>query len=82
MKNMSVNSANSDMGQIECLSPKNSLKDQGAACSNDKYVKQVKALKLENTKFTDRLFPPGSASLSFSKAKTAEFKEIKWMRIE
>ena len=39
-------------------------------------------LKSENNKFTDRLFPPGSASLYYSKEKGQQLKEIRWMRIE
>lgn len=31
---MSVNSGNSDMGQLDFLNPKSSLKDKGLACSN------------------------------------------------
>jgi hypothetical protein len=31
---MSVNSGNSDLGQLDFLNPKNSLKDKGLACSN------------------------------------------------
>ena len=31
---MSVDSCNSDLGQMDFLNPKNSLKDKGLACSN------------------------------------------------
>ena len=50
--------------------------------NQDKYVEQVKMLKYENSKFTDRLFPPGSASLCYSKDKMGKLREVKWMRIE
>ena len=50
--------------------------------NKDKYVEQVKMLKYENSKFTDRLFPPGSASLCYSKDKMGKLREVKWMRIE
>jgi len=34
MKKMSIGSGTSDMGQIDCIPPKSSLKDKGGACSN------------------------------------------------
>lgn len=37
----------------------------------DKYEKTLKMLKYENVKFVDNLFPPGMASLCYSKSKMA-----------
>lgn len=39
-------------------------------------------LKYQNTKFFDKIFPPGGSSLCYSKGKIQEFKEVRWMRIE
>jgi hypothetical protein len=39
-------------------------------------------LKYENVKFVDNLFPPGAASLCYSKNKTGEFGNVRWMRLE
>ena len=48
----------------------------------DQYVKTIKMLKYENTKFIDKLFPPGEASLFYGKNRKKEFSNIKWMRVE
>lgn len=57
------------MGTIDGLSAMSSLKDKGKACSNEAYVKLLKMLKYENVKFFDNLFPPGGASLCYSKPR-------------
>ena len=71
------------MGSISGgLSAKASLRDKGVSCENTKYEDILKRLKAENKKYFDELFPPGSASLFYTKALMAEHKETKWMRAD
>jgi hypothetical protein len=80
---MSSSSVNSHIASVfEGLSAQGSLKDQGVNCNNNKYEEMVKFLSYQNKKFFDDMFPPGGASLFYSKSLTERGKEIRWMRAE
>lgn len=80
---MSSESVNSHIASIfEGLPATASLKDQGVNCNNKKYEEMVKMLTYQNKKFFDDSFPPGGASLFYSKSLTERGKEIRWMRTE
>jgi hypothetical protein len=82
MQKLSSSSVNSHIGGFEGLSAQGSLKDQGVSCNNKKYEEMLKFLSYQNRKFFDDTFPPGGASLFYSKGLMEKGKEIRWMRAE
>ena len=48
----------------------------------EKYESELKLLEKNNKKFFDDVFPPGSASLFYSKNKGEQYKDIKWVRVD
>ena len=81
---------NSHIGTIiGGLTPKGSLRDKGIFCENsitifyiDKYECTMKTLVQTHKKYFDDLFPPGSASLFYSKTYLQTYKDIRWIRVD